>query len=287
MEHTLLRLSLFAAAVLASAAAMADPATPTEKPAAPSATREFRDSDQAPMMRVIPAGAFDMGSPVSEPGRSTFEDVQHHVTIARTFALAENDVTFDQWDACVAGGGCNGYSPGDQGWGRGSRPVINVSWDDAVAYMTWLSVKTNQHYRLPTEAEWEYAARAGTSTIYWWGDVADHDHANYGNDKCCSGLALGADTWINTAPVGSFEANPWGLFDMNGNVMQLVADCWHTSYAGAPVDGSVWAEKGCSVRPARGGSWSGTPAFIRSADRIFVPENTRRTFMGFRVARDM
>ncbi|MGD0191523.1 MAG: formylglycine-generating enzyme family protein [Rhizomicrobium sp.] len=256
-------------------------------PAIMPATRDIQDNQQAPVMAVIPAGAFDMGSPASEPGRGKFEDPQHHVAIAHAFALSKADITFDQWDACVADGGCNGYKPGDEGWGRGTRPVINVSWDDAQAYVTWLSAKTGQHYRLPSEAEWEYAARGGSANTYWWGSEASHDHANYGADMCCSGLASGADQWVETAPSGSFAPNPFGLYDMNGNVMQLVSDCWHFNYVGAPADGSAWDDSGCGMRMARGGAWSSPPGFIRSADRIFVPEATRDNLMGFRVARDL
>lgn len=256
-------------------------------PVTPSPAREFRDMPTAPQMVVVPAGEYVMGSPATEAGRGTFEDPQHKVVIAHAFALGKYDVTFDQWDACVADGGCNGYHPSDEGWGRGSQPVVNVSGADAQAYVDWLSKKTGQHYRLPSEAEWEYAARAGADTVYWWGDTADHAHANYGADVCCSGLAEGADRWQTTSPVGSFPANPFGLYDMNGNVMQFVADCWHGSYKGAPVDGSAWAQPDCGLRTIRGGSWSSPPAFIRSSDRIWIPAALRFNFVGFRVARDM
>jgi formylglycine-generating enzyme required for sulfatase activity len=291
-----LGIALTAAAIWTTVAAAQTPAAapqpaasaaPAAGDVAPLGPHELQDNPQAPIMAVIPAGAFDMGSPPTQPGRGKFEDPQHNVTIAHAFALARNDVTFDQWDACVADGGCNGYRPADAGWGRGSRPVINVSWEDAQTYVAWLSAKTGKHYRLPTEAEWEYAARGGTSTAYWWGDVADHDHANYGADTCCSGLAAGSDQWFATSPTGAFAPNPFGLFDMNGNVMQLVADCWHFNYLGAPADGSAWDDERCGMRMARGGSWSSTPSFIRSADRIFIPQATRDNLMGFRVARDL
>ncbi len=267
-----------------SPAAMQD-APAKAAPAAGAST--FQDTPGAPVMVAIPAGAFVMGSPPSQAGRGMFEDPQHRVVIAHAFALGQTDVTFDEWDACVADGGCNGYRAGDEGWGRGALPVINVNGDDARAYAKWLSGKTGKPYRLPTEAEWEYAARAGTSTAYWWGDIASHDHANYGADVCCSGLAAGADHWEKTSPVGSFPPNPFGLSDMNGNVMQLVADCWHESYNGAPADGSAWDKEDCSQRTTRGGSWSSPPGFIRSADRIWIPATARVAFIGFRVARDM
>jgi formylglycine-generating enzyme required for sulfatase activity len=254
---------------------------------ASAAAHAFQDSAQAPMMIAVPAGAFMMGSPASEAGRTPYEDVQHRVVIARAFALGRSDVTFDQWDACVSGGGCNAYRPGDEGWGRGSQPVVNVSWDDARAYVTWLTATTGKPYRLPTEAEWEYAARGGTTTVYWWGNSASHDYANYGADTCCSGLAQGQDRWVNASPVNSFAANPFGLFDMNGEVMQLVADCWHESYTGAPADGAAWDKENCAMRTARGGAWNSPPAFIRSAARIWIPGTARTKFIGFRVARDM
>jgi formylglycine-generating enzyme required for sulfatase activity len=276
----------------APAAAQAQPAAAAPvQPAAPAApapaAHEYQDIPQGPTMVVVPAGEFDMGSPAAQAGRGFFEDPLHHVTIAHAFALSKTPVTFDQWDACVADGGCNAYKPDDKGWGRGPLPVINIDYDDARAYADWLSKKTGKHYRLPSESEWEYAARAGTSTTYWWGDAASHDHANYGADVCCSGLAVGADQWANTSPVGSFPANPFGLMDMNGNVMQLVADCWHESYAGAPADGSVWDKEDCSQRTTRGGAYKSPPAFIRAADRIWIPATARLDFVGFRVASDM
>lgn len=268
-------------------AALPPPAALPADPLPGGALREIRDNPLTPIMMVIPAGAFDMGSPPAEAGRGRFEDPQHRVAIVHPFALSKFDVTFQQWDACVAEGGCNGYRPGDEGWGRGTRPVVNVSYTDALAYVDWLTAKTGHHYRLPSESEWEYAARAGSDTVYWWGDDASHDHANYGSDVCCTGLAAGADHWASTSPVGSFAANPFGLFDMNGNAMQWVADCWHGSYRGAPEDGSAWDQESCGMRMARGGSWNSTPAYIRSSDRIFIPAGARFNFLGLRVARDL
>src|SRR5580704_1913158 len=163
-------------------------------PATVAATpQEISDMPGGPQLVVVPAGEFMMGSPPAEPGRGTFEDPQHRVVIQHPFAISKFDVTFEQWDACLADGGCGGYRPDDEGWGRGSQPVINVSWYDAEAYVDWLSRKTGKAYRLPSEAEWEYAARAGTQTAFWWGNTASHDYANYGADDCCKGLALGGD----------------------------------------------------------------------------------------------
>jgi formylglycine-generating enzyme required for sulfatase activity len=250
--------------------------------------QEIQDTADSPRLVVVPAGTFVMGSPANEWGREAFEGPQHNVRITRSFALGRTDITFAQWDACLDGGGCNGYRPDDNGFGRGDQPVINVSWRDAQSYIGWLSSHTGKTYRLPSEAEWEYAARAGASTPFWWGRAADHDHANYGDDQCCSGAVLGADRWTGTSPAGSFSANPFGLFDMNGNVMQFVEDCWHGNYNGAPVDGTAWNDDPrCGMRPVRGGAWNSTPAFIRSSDRIWVLPSMRTNMMGFRVARDL
>jgi formylglycine-generating enzyme required for sulfatase activity len=178
---------------------------------------------------------------------------QHQVTIGEPFGVGRYEVTFDEWDACVKGGGCNDYKPSDQGWGRGRRPVINVSWDDAQAYVAWLSKKTGQPYRLPSEAEWEYAARAGTTSRYWWGnDVPTSKQANFG------------DHVNKTSKVGSYPANPWGLHDMNGNVWEWVEDCWNESYEGAPNDGSAWPSGDCGRRVRRGGSWNVHPGVFRA-----------------------
>ena len=191
----------------------------------------FRDVPDAPEMVVIPAGRFVMGSPASEQGRSDDEGPQHEVHIARPFAVGRFQVTFDEWDACVAAGGCK-HRPKDEGWGRGKRPVINVSWEEAQAYVAWLSKKTGQQYRLLSEAEWEYAARAGTTTRYPWGDDPGVNRANFDGS---------GSQWSSkqTAPVGSFEPNAFGLHDMIGNVLEWVQDCWNDGYKGAPADGSA------------------------------------------------
>jgi len=248
---------------------------------------EVWDMPETPQMTIVPAGSYVMGSPASEPGRSKFEGPQHVVTIGYPFAIGKYDVTFDEWDLCVASGGCNGYQPDDNGWGRGSRPVINVSWNDAQAYISWLNAHTGKKYRLPSDAEWEYAARAGTTTAFPWGDDASHDYANYGQDQCCGGAMVGWDRWFNTAPVGSFPANKFGLFDMSGNVLQYVQDCWQPGYNGVPVDGSARDDSHCAVRTLRGGSWSSIPAFLRSADRIWTITQARFNIIGFRVARTL
>ena len=238
--------------------------------------KTFRDCPECPEMVVVPAGSFTMGSPAPED-----EGPQHRVTISQPFAVGKYEVTFSEWDACVSAGGCNGYRPGDEGWGRGSRPVIEVSWEDAKSYVAWLSRRTGQRYRLLTEAEWEYAARAKTRTGYSWGDRIGRNRAN------CYGCGSRRDSQ-GTAPAGSFPANGFGLHDMHGNVWEWVEDCWHKSYAGAPSDGSAWVAGGdCSVRVLRGGSWDDAPGFLRSAGRGGNVAGFRYFSYGFRVARTL
>ncbi len=238
----------------------------------------FRDCARCPEMVVVPAGRFRMA--VGYRGA-------HVVTIGSPFAVGRYEVTFAEWEACVAAGGCT-HNPDDKGWGRGSRPVINVSWDDAQEYVRWLSRKTGKSYRLLSEAEWEYVARAGTTTKYWWGNEADHSYANYGKDECCEGMAAGKDRWVNTAPVGSFEANAFGLFDTAGNVYEWVEDCWNDGYKGAPNDGSARASGDCSSRVVRGGAWFHSPRYLHSAVRFrFDPGDRISGSGGLRVVRTL
>ncbi len=253
----------------------------------PGTIAEVWDAPETPRMTVIPAGRFVMGSPATEPGRTKFEDPQHVVTIAQPFAVGTFDVTYDEWEACVFEGGCNNYHPADEGWGRGDRPVVNVNYNDAQAYVAWLQRRTGMPYRLVSEAEWEYAARAGSQTTYSWGDSASHDQANYGTDNCCAGAMASRDQWFYSSPVGSFPANPFGLFDMNGNVFQLMQDCWLPNYQDTPRDGSAFNHADCGLRVIRGGSWSSTPYFMRTAARIWAPGGERVNIVGFRVARTL
>jgi formylglycine-generating enzyme required for sulfatase activity len=228
-----------------------------------------------------------MGSPESEPERFGIEGPQHRVTIAYSFAVGRYDVTFAEWDACVADGGCNGYRPEDQGWGRGRRPVINVNWHDAQAYAQWLSRKTGQSYRLPSEAEWEYAARAGTTTAFWWGSTITPDQANYDGNYAYNNGAKGVYRQ-KTVEVGSFKPNPFGLYDTSGNVWQWVEDPWHGNYQGAPADGSTRITGGRnSARVVRGGSWYSLPCGLRSANRNWGAPDIRLNIIGFRVARTL
>ena len=235
----------------------------------------FRDCAEGPQMVVIPAGSFLMGSPESEEGRYDNEGPQHRVTIEKPFAVGIYPVTFEEWDACAVDGGCGGYMPGDSGWGRGKSPVFGVSWEDAQAYVKWLSRKTRDVYRLLSEAEWEYTARAGTTTRYSFGDDITPSDANYGKN-------IG-----QPQPVGSYKANGFGLHDMHGNVWERVQDCWNESYAGAPNNGDAWEVGACSARVLRGGSWSNLSRDLRSAIRYWTHSGYRNYSNGFRVARTL
>ncbi|MBL8551190.1 MAG: SUMF1/EgtB/PvdO family nonheme iron enzyme [Hyphomonadaceae bacterium] len=238
-----------------------------------------------PQMVVIPAGALLFGSPASEGGRRANEGPQQPVRIA-SIAVGKYEVTFDEWAACANAGACSGnILPSDEGWGRGTRPVINVSWDDAQEYVRWLAGRTHKPYRLLTEGEWEYAARAGTETSAPWGRTASHDYANYGADFCCSGIASGRDEWVNTAPVGAFPPNAFGLHDMIGNVAEWVEDCYYAELAGFPREGTARTEANCTGRVDRGAAWSSSPEYVRSAFRSAEAPSQRTHGLGFRVAR--
>ncbi len=251
----------------------------------PQVGRTFRDCPACPEMVVVPAGSFTMGSPASEPDRSADEGPQRKVTIARPFAAGRFEVTFAELDACVAGGGCNSI-PFDQGWGRGKRPVINVSWDDAKEYVAWLSRKTGATYRLLTEAEWEYAARAGTTRLFSTGPTITAAQANFDGNVTYGGSAKGQYRQ-RTIDVGSFKPNAFGLYDMHGNVSEWVEDCYVNTYAGAPTDGSFIAAPSCSDRVLRGGSWDNDAQFLRAANRNSNQPGSRLFTNGFRLARTL
>ena len=272
----------------------------------------FTECDNCPELVVVPAGSFMMGPPNSEAfafmvgapnggqGQRSDEGLQHTVTIEKPLAVGRFAVTFEEWDACVADGGCTGYKPADQGWGRGQRPVINVSWNDIQSYLTWLSRKTGKPYRLLSEAEFEYVARAGSKTAYPWGAEIGKGSAN------CDGCG---SLWSNnqTSPIGPFIANAFGLYDMAENpcgrdssirrppcnVWEWVADCDHGNHNGhgnddaAPTDGSAWTSLGCTARVVRGGVWYYYPQFLRSSYRSTFTTNYRNYFLGFRVARGL
>lgn len=240
----------------------------------PPSVPSFRDCTFCPEMVEIPAGSFVMGSPESELDRQDDEGPQHSVSVGR-FALGRYEVTFSEWEACVAAGGCS-HRPDDWGWGRGSMPVMDVSWEDAQQYVAWLSRSTGHEYRLPSESEWEYAARAGTTTARYWGEEIGSGWAH------CRGCGSPWDD-SRTAPVGSFSANGFGLHDMLGNVWEWTQDCYSSSYAGAPTTGVAWESGECNLRVVRGGSRStDSPT---SADRGPFELDTRARNGGFRVVR--
>ena len=265
-----------------------------QKRAAPAdatgAGRVFRDCPTCPEMVVVPAGEFMMGSPESERGRNKDEGPQHKVTISKPFAVGKFEVTFAQWDACVAESGCT-HKPGDESWGRGRRPVINVSWDDAKQFVAWLTKKTGKPYRLLTEAEWEYAARGVTRASdphppFSTGATINYKQANYdANFKYGSGpQGLYRQ---KTLDAGSLPRNAFGLHDMHGNVWEWVEDCYKNSYAGAPTDGAAVASRDCGLRILRGGSWNYYPQLLRSAYRYATAGGIRVENAGFRVARSL
>ena len=239
----------------------------------------FREcAKDCPEMIVIPAGEFTMGSPTTEQGRYSNEGPQHKVTFAKPFAVSKYVVTFAEWDACVAVGGCPQASDNDMG--RDTKPVIEITWDDAQQYVAWLSNMTGRPYRLLAEAEWEYSARAGTTTAYFWGA-----EIGKGNAYCigCDGDRDNQET----SPIGSFKPNAFGLYDMAGNVWEWVEDCYHDNYDGAPIDGSAWTAGNCPSRIVRGGSWDDSPQSIRSANRRRNSTVNRGNDLGFRVGRTL
>jgi formylglycine-generating enzyme required for sulfatase activity len=243
----------------------------------------FRDrlksGSDGPEMVVIPMGKFRMGDIQGVGGKD--EQPVYEVNITRPFAVGRYEITFDQYDEFARATG--GKLPDDEGWDRGRQPVIHVSWNDAVAYAAWLSRQTDTRYRLPTEAEWEYAARGGTDTVYWWGNEVQQGLAN------CIGCGSRWDG-KQAAPVGSFKPNPFGLYDTSGNVWEWVQDCRHENYQGAPVDGSAWEEKDggdCGVRGIRGGMWLRAHDIVRSSSRFWNRPTRSARALGFRLVREI
>lgn len=235
----------------------------------------FRDTNFAPEMVNIPMGSFLMGSPKNEKGRSRNEGPQHSVVLNYSLSVSRFAITFDEWDFFIKNSGYQNRAD-DWGWGRGRRPVINVNWSDVQAYLSWLSYETGHRYRLLSEAEWEYCCRAGTKTLYWWGNEINSERANYNKNIC------------KTVPVDYYESNPWGLYQMHGNVLEWCQDQWHDNYDRAPTDGSAWLQsspKG-NFPVLRGGSWLIMPQGLRSAARIKSGNPSNRSIsVGFRVAR--
>lgn len=295
-ERTLYSKLLLAAAVLASgvcnhAVGWAGPMLPGGPGAAEAAEIQprhmapgtvFRDCPQCPEMVVVPAGSFIMGEAETRRLRPV-----HRVHISRPFAVGRLEVTLKQWDACVDGGPCStiprresirNYRLKGQPGALERTPVIDVSWRDAQMYADWLTRITGQRYRLLTDAEWEYAARAGTTTRWFCGDDL----------ACLDGVAWYADnSGNNTHPVGSKGANPWGLYDVHGNVWEWVEDCWYDDYQAVPSDGSASTAGDCSMRVLRGGSWGSTAWTLRSANRFAEKFHRSMLSVGFRVARTL
>lgn len=238
----------------------------------------FHDCPACPEMVVVRAGEFTMGSPDDEPNRDDDEGPQRIVTIAQPFAVGKFEVTFAEWAACVADDGCKNHtSPNDSGWGKERRPVIDVSWSDAKEYVAWLSDETNQPYRLLTEAEWEYMARAETTTRYVPGDTITTQDGQFSQE------GLGGAR--NTAPVGSSKPNRFGLYDVHGNVWEWVEDCYADSYGAASPTNSPGAPPRCNARVLRGGSWNNSSPYLRLANRNRSHPHYRTDSIGFRVAR--
>ncbi len=234
---------------------------------------EIRDCPQCPVMISLNPGGFTMGSSTSDPA----ERPPHHVSIGNGFAIGKYEVTVEQWNACADANACPRIATNPPE--AKNAPVRDISWDDAQQYAAWLSKTTGKNYRLPTEAEWEYAARGGTSSAFWWGDRMSKGNANC---KDCG------DPWSDAAPanVGSFAPNPYGLYDMNGSVWEWVADCWHSSYKNAPGDGRAWEEPACTARVIRGGSWREGASYMVSSTRFKYSTSVRQSQNGFRVVRE-
>ncbi len=233
----------------------------------------FRDCEACPELVVVPPGDFTMGS-----NDTPYEKPEHAIMIRRSFAIGRREVTFAEWDQCADAGICK-HRPDDHGWGRGDRPAINISWDDAKLFVAWLSQKTGQKYRLPSEAEWEYAARAGTKTPFWWGREAGTGHAQC--DTC------GSQTTKQVAVTGSYRPNGFGLYDTAGNAAEWVEDCWNDNYRNAPRDGAAWTSGDCRLRVLRGGNFLSKATEVRSASRFRYDVDVRYYANGFRVMRDL
>jgi formylglycine-generating enzyme required for sulfatase activity len=272
------------AAVAASPASSQPAPAPSPAPSAPAASErivahaptagETKDCATCPVMITVPAGSFTMGNSTDDPS----EKPAHHVSIGTSFAIGKYEVTAEQWNACVAASACPHLSS-ENNSGK-NAPARDISWDDAQLYVKWLTKITGKPYRLPTEAEWEYADRAGTTTQYWWGDQMRKGDAN------CKGCG---DPWHQEGPenVGSFAPNPYGLYDMNGSVWEWVSDCWHSSYKGAPADGRTWDEPNCDMRVIRGGSWREGADYMLTSTRFKYSGSVRQSQDGMRVAKDI
>jgi formylglycine-generating enzyme required for sulfatase activity len=273
-------------------------------------TEWFKDHEAGPEMVVVPAGSFTMGSPDDEPERESWqagtESPRHEVTIAQPFAVARHAITRGQFAAFVSATGHKtkggAYVMGTDHWvivrtaswrapeffQDDSHPVVCINWDDEKAFVAWLSHAAGKPYRLLSEAEREYVARAGTTTPFWWGSSITPAQANYDGRFVYEGGGSEGEWRKSTVPVGSFVANPWGLYNVHGNVSEWCEDVWHDNYSGAPVDGTAWLQGGYAIkRVVRGGSWSGDPRFLRSAARRRLTTSFRCSNFGFRLARTL
>ena len=295
MDRNLTRARITAAFVVAlvAAAFMAGYGTPANghyhKPAAepetPAPPRKpgqvFRDCPACPELVVVPAGIFIMGL----NARSKKGKPPHRVNIAKPFAMGRFEVTWAEWQACVDDQGCLSGGDDDHGWGKEGRPVINVTYFDVKRYLSWLAKKTGQTYRLPSEAEWEYADRGGTTTPWWWGKKVGRNHANC--KDCQSKWSDGGSAPHGSAPVGSFKPNPFGLYDTTANLFEWVEDCWNKNHKDAPRDGSARTEGMCTFRVIRGGSFYYYSKVGRSSYRAKNPPGVKSYWLGFRVLREL
>jgi formylglycine-generating enzyme required for sulfatase activity len=281
--HILVRFAICAAALAAAAAFRANgqdaPRSPRDLILAQTGQPliapgdVFRDCSDCPELVVVPPGEFVMGS-----AETPYEKPERRIVIPRAFAIGRSEVTFAEWDQCADDGACK-VRQDDHGWGRGNQPVINVSWQDTKEYLSWMSRKTGQRYRLPTEAEWEYAARAGTQTPFWWGR-----DASLGRAQCAT---CENPSPQKTAPVRSFRPNGFGLYDTAGNAAEWVEDCWNDNYRSAPKDLSAWTKGDCELRVLRGGNFTSQATAIRSSARFRYDIDVRYYANGFRVVRDL
>lgn len=240
----------------------------------------FRECAHCPDMIVVPDGTFVMGARSDEIGSPDDERPQHVVTVQR-FGVGRQPVTLDEWQACVAARGCSHEAASA---GRGSDPVAGILWEEASDYVQWLSRTTGRSYRLLSEAEREYVTRAGTTTAFWWGDMADPQQADIASADLIADVGIAAAMTLASTPQG---ANPFGLFDVHGGVYDWVEDCWHDNYVGAPTDGSAWMDADCRGHVLRGGAASRVLQTRRSAARIWFGSPNRMGYMSVRVARTL
>lgn len=246
-----------------------------------------------PKMLVLPPGRFTMGPSLNESGQFASEQPAHEVSINKSFAIGQFELNFEEYDVFVKSSGYE--KPSDLGWGtkywgRGKTPVFNVSWQDANHYLAWLSDQTGAHYRLPTEAEWEYAARAGSVSVFTTGNCITADQANFHDKEQYANCKPTGRYRGKVIATGKFSPNPWGLYDVHGNILEWTQDCWHDSYNHAPTDGVAWLGENngnCNRRVLRGGSWSARAIELRLAARASNFQDHKSIFIGFRVVREL